>query len=194
MSKIPVPGFDGKDMVKIETESGVVEVKFSDLIMALIEVAKEMGYSDYRQFLMKHARQFTTEDYENLLTEFFDEWLQSITLHKEKIGGGIWDENSTFEEYLSYKKELALRNLDKVREEKKTKPVSFKVLGEWKEDVGDKFQSVAPKVGESQETEIYEFYEELIKRSIECIDLFFQGKIKPKAKKTYEEEENVNII
>lgn len=194
MSKIPIPGFDDEKWVKIDTEEGQVEVKFADLIKALIEVAQERGYSDYRKFLMEQVKSFTQEDYENLLTEFADEWEESVMLGKEKPDGGKWNEESTFEEYLKYKRDQALRNLDKVREEKKSKPVSFKVLGQWKEDVGDNFQTIAPKIGESQDTEIYEFYEELIKRSIECIDLFFQGKIRPRARKTYEEEENIKII
>jgi len=186
--------FKGWEKLEVE-EDNAPEIELAELVQALIEVAKQEGYDDYREYLISVMRD-SDFDYEEHLTSMIDDYLRAIALKKKKDWGeGYWDENSTFEEYLHERKIGLLNNLERLEEERKQRMPSFIEYDYYRDKFGESnVQFSMPKAGESPEAVIYEFYEYIMKKSLETIDKALRGEIKPKPRLGIEEETGGRLI
>lgn len=167
-------------------------VEFKEIINAFIELAKEQGYEDYREFLMNY---FDKWDYEEAITMFFFDWIAAVNQAELKPDGqSRWDENSTFEEWLALQKQRALEQLEKLYEERKNKKPSFQDLAKWIEESDGNFKPAAPKVGETPEDIMYDFYEGVIRKTLETIEKFEKGLIRPKERLAAEEDYGIRLL
>jgi len=186
--------FKGWEKIDLEEEK-TPELELSELVQALIELAKQEGYDDYREYLMAVMRD-SDFDYEEHLTSILDDYLRAIALKKKKDWSeGVWDENSTFEEYLYERKIGLLNNLERLREEKKQRMESFPEYNYYRDKFGESNVNFnAPGAGERPEIAVYEFYEYIMRKSLETIEKALRGEIRPRPKLRVEEDTGSSLI
>ena len=174
MSKIIIPGEEKK---KQELSALPPE----EIILEMYRDAKERGM-DFREYLTLQLKNWNPEDY---IRETYESFLEAVQNGDEKPfpneNGRYWNEKSTFEEWLWYCEQVLLQRLDKLAEEKKTRPPSFEKLGQLREELGDhsdQLQLVVENAGEPQPLWVYEFYEEVMRKSLEAINNYKKGLLK----------------
>lgn len=153
----------------------------SDIILAMYEDAKQRGIP-FREYLALQLKNWNPEDY---IRETYESFLEAVQQRDEKPfpneNGRFWNEKSTFDEWLWYCEQVLKRRLDKLMQEKKERPPSFENLGKLREELGDhsdQLNLVVENAGESQPLWVYEFYEEVMRKSLEAINAFRRGEIK----------------
>jgi len=160
MSDILVRKFDELDKVERKDNSLDYEVK------QLIQEAKQNGYDSVKDYV-KHLFQNWNEETDiAIINELYDEYMKCLQMGTERLfGEGKWDENTSFEEFLRESLIMLEHRLEEIKWKKQTKFPSYPGLVELLPDIKD----VPSGVGEPLSIEDYDFYEMLIKKTMEAI-------------------------
>lgn len=140
------------------------------IIKYLINKAKELGYDDYRYYLMEIIhRKWNDED---VIFELYDSYVKACTNQLPKaFSEGVWSEKDTFEDFVTEAEKTVIMRLEQLDKERKEKPESFAGL----RDQFPKAELVIEKADEPPTAEVYEFLEEILKRTLEAIRNWKKG-------------------
>lgn len=150
----------------------MITVSDRDIIMYLVKKAKELGYKDYRYYLMEIFHKQWNDD--DVIFELYDSYIDACAKKSPKaFSEGTWGKNDTFEDYLAEAEKVIEMRLDQLRKERKQKPESFTDPNI--QQLSEQGNLIIEGVGEQPETILYEFYEEILRRTKEAIERWKKG-------------------
>lgn len=125
---------------------------------------RKRGLSSVKDLLKESYTGFKRE---YILDELYENFMQCVNqkISKEPWGKGRWSGNDTFEEFLSYTQKEASSRLEELEWKKQTQYPSYEGIIH----LLPKMNNVPKGIGESLKIEDFEFYEEILKKTIEMI-------------------------
>ncbi|MEO0258560.1 MAG: hypothetical protein ABIM32_03925 [candidate division WOR-3 bacterium] len=140
------------------------------IIKYLIKKAKELGYNDYRYYLMEIIHKKWNND--DIIFELYDSYVKACANQLPKaFSEGVWSKNDTFEDFVEEAEKTVIMRLEQLEKERLEKPESFAGL----RDQLPKAELVIEKADEPPTIEIYEFLEEILRRTLEAIRNWKRG-------------------
>lgn len=177
MGKIIVPGQRTQEDYKNEIQA----LPDREIILAMYQDAKKKGM-DFRDYLAEQIDRWNDEDY---IRETYEQFLRAVQNGDEKPfpneNGSHWNEHSTFVEWLWYVEQTLKIRLEKLAEERRNLKPSFENLGRLREELGDHSDQLNLTVegaGETPPKYILDFYEEVMRKSLEALSKFRRGLVK----------------
>ena len=158
-----------------------MRVSTKEAMNFLMKKARENGYKDWRRFLAEEV--FRNWNEEDVIYQSYQDFLEACQLHEKKAFSDDerWGEDSTFEEWVAESLQVISMRLEQLEKQRKNTKPSFQKLAnlvEEGEKIGLKSDIITPGVGEVPPPEIFEFYEEVLKRTRETLIKFQKGQLK----------------
>lgn len=147
-----------------------------DAVLALLKEAKEQGYETVKDYVKAKFQNWNSATEKLIIEELYTDFVDVI-LHrasKAPFAKGVWDEFSTFQEWLEHNKKMALYRLEQLEEERKEKPTNYPGVVPFLPDMND----VSPGVGGQISFEDAEFYNEILRKTIEVLNKYLSSERK----------------
>lgn len=166
----------------------------SEVINYLTKIAEREGYENWRVYLAEKVRQWSEEDF---IYMSYQNFLEAVNLQEKKaFSEERWNTESTFEEWVAESIKVIYMRLDQLEKEKKERPINFPDLArqvEESEKEGIPISLNIKGIGEQTDIVLFEFYEEILKRSLETLKKFQSGLLKIPTRPSWEFKTAKNI-
>ena len=139
--------------------------------------ARQQGYTDIKEWVKEQLSSWS--DFA-ILDSYYGKFLEAVDLKLPKSWDiGHWGQTSTFREFCAHSIKELRRRLSELPKEKDEKPLAFRGFLDQADEMtkGTGFTNPAPGLGNRADSSDYEFYEEIMRKTIETLQKFLDGKL-----------------